>query len=226
MQEENIKYTVQPRLRHIMQSLCWGKSVARSFFNASMRHVVIRGKVVDVGSGPRAYYHDFFVREGEVDMVSMDQKIGDQVNFECDRLPWASGEFDTVVCMNVLEHIYNHQHLMNELARIVKQDGQAVLFVPFFVIYHPEPGFSLDCFRYTKDALSRIAADAGFQTVKIEEVGLAMFTVSANLILQSLPRFLRPILFLPAYGLDKLLVRIKPKYRSQFPLGYMVYAAK
>jgi len=218
--------TQRPKLLHILKYLCWGKTVARSFFNATMHTVSVSGKVIDVGSGPRPYYHNFFERRGVVDFVSMDPKLGDKINFEKDKLPWKTDSIDTVLCMNVLEHIYNHNHLMQEMTRILKPDGSFVMFVPFFVVYHPDPGFSLDCFRYARDGLEKIAGDAGLRKVRIEEVGMAMFVVSANLILQSLPRFLRPILFLPAYVLDAFLVKIKPKYRKQFPLGYMLYATK
>ena len=131
--------------------------------------------------------------------------------------------FDMVLSMNVLEHIYNHKHLLDEMVRILRPKGECVIFVPFLVIYHPDP---MDYFRYTKDALYRMSKEAGLKDVRVEEVGMAMFIASAQNIISSLPRFLRPFVFTPAFVLDSILLKIKKKYREQFPLGYMVYAKK
>jgi SAM-dependent methyltransferase len=213
-------------LREILKQLWRRKTVVRGFFNATMHHVEVHGDVFDVGSGPNPYYHSYFKNAKQAVFHDMDPKLGHTINFEKDALPFPNNRFDVVLSMNVLEHIYNHNHLLREMVRVLKPKGDMVIFVPFFVIYHPDPGSSLDCFRYTKDALARMTVDAGLKEVRIEEVGMAMFTVSANMILSSLPRFVRPILFLPAYCIDALLLRYKKKYREQFPLGYMVYAKK
>ncbi len=216
----------QVRLGGLVRQVWKGRTVVRSFFNETMHSVRVHGDVIDVGSGPRPYYQDFFVQAQGTTFHSMDQKLGDRTDFEKDALPFEDKKFDMVLSMNVLEHIYNHMHILREMVRILKPGGELVMFVPFFVIYHPEPGYSLDCFRYTKDALTRMTAEAGLKQVRIEEVGMAMFTVSANFILQSMPRVLRPLFFVPAFLLDTLLLTFKHKYREQFPLGYMVYATK
>jgi SAM-dependent methyltransferase len=191
-----------------------------------MRRVEVHGDVFDVGSGPNPYYHSYFKNSTGAVFYDMDPKRGDEINFETDALPFPENRFDTVLSMNVLEHIYNHNHLLREMTRVLKPNGDMIIFVPFFVIYHPDPGFSLDCFRYTKDALIRMTTDAELKEVRIEEVGMAMCTISANMILSSLPRYVRPFLYFPAFCIDAFLLRYKKKYREQFPLGYMVYAKK
>ncbi|MBW2971359.1 class I SAM-dependent methyltransferase [Candidatus Woesearchaeota archaeon] len=47
-----------------------------------------------------------------------------------ERFPFKSDSFDIVVCMEVIEHIYDTDFLINELNRIMKQRGLLILTTP------------------------------------------------------------------------------------------------
>ena len=45
-------------------------------------------------------------------------------------LPVASGSFDTVICLDLLEHVVERDRLLGEIRRILKPDGALLLAVP------------------------------------------------------------------------------------------------
>lgn len=53
-----------------------------------------------------------------------------QVNFDVSPLPAASGEYDTAVCVEVLEHLYDPAHALAEIARCLAAGGRLVATVP------------------------------------------------------------------------------------------------
>jgi len=125
---------------------------------------------------------------------------------------------DTALCANVLEHVYNHQFLIKEMKRILKPGGTLVGFVPFLIQYHPDPH---DYFRYTKEALMRMFTDAGFTHIQIREIGGGPFLSNFNALVLSVPRPMRPLMYLPYALLDRVFLKVRPKIRERYPLGFI-----
>jgi SAM-dependent methyltransferase len=46
------------------------------------------------------------------------------------KIPWDSGTFDAVVCMDVLEHIEDHRRALDEIVRVLKPAGTFLITVP------------------------------------------------------------------------------------------------
>jgi SAM-dependent methyltransferase len=210
----------------IFKQIFKGRSVTRAFFNNTVRSISVRGKVIDIGAGANPQYQALMPKEPGAQFESIDRLTGDTTDFEVDALPYTTASYDTVLSMNVLEHIYNYKWHLAELIRILKPGGKFVMFVPFLYMYHP--GHSdglLDCHRYTRDALERMCAEVGLEA-EIKEVSRGVLIASLNMCLLSMPKILRPFFFVPAYALDGLLIKVRPLYPRQFPLGYMVVATK
>jgi len=55
---------------------------------------------------------------------------GRAVDLETGRLPFADGEFEVVLCYDVLEHIFAPGRLVGEILRVLRPDGVALLCVP------------------------------------------------------------------------------------------------
>jgi SAM-dependent methyltransferase len=83
-------------------------------------------------------------------------------------LPFESKSFDTVICIEVLEHTPDPQNLLNEIARVVKSDGIVVLSAPFSMRLHEEPH---DYFRYTPHGFRELFARAGLDIEKLSTQG-------------------------------------------------------
>jgi glycosyltransferase involved in cell wall biosynthesis len=77
--------------------------------------------------------------------------------------------FDTVVCLNVIEHIEDDVQAMANLRRALAPGGRAIVLVP----QGPWNYGSIDralghCRRYTEDSLTTLAQAAGFSVERLE----------------------------------------------------------
>jgi SAM-dependent methyltransferase len=71
---------------------------------------------------------------------------------------------DSCVCLNVLEHIQDDAETLRGMASILQPDGAAVLIVPAFpALYGPIDRNLEHRRRYSRIAISRMAAHAGFE---------------------------------------------------------------
>lgn len=68
--------------------------------------------------------------------------------------------YDDVLCINVLEHIYNFNNVFSEVNRVLKQNRRFILFTPFMYQIHGSPD---DFFRFTESALVKLLQDSGFR---------------------------------------------------------------
>ncbi len=75
-----------------------------------------------------------------------------------------NGQFDSVLCMEVLEHVYHPRALLLAAIRALKPGGQCVLSAPSpGYPYHEAP---VDVWRYTEDDFRDLLATADVCTVK------------------------------------------------------------
>ena len=55
-----------------------------------------------------------------------------KVKMDIHQIPFKENTFDVVLCNHVLEHVKDDIKAMNEIQRVLKPDGFAILQVPFF----------------------------------------------------------------------------------------------
>ncbi|MCB0280700.1 MAG: methyltransferase domain-containing protein [Calditrichaeota bacterium] len=205
----------------VIRELWKSKSVTRSFLNYRLSLEKIEGYTIDLGAGKKDLYSTLIPQATGTELVSFDFKQGNQVDFETDKLPADENTYDTVLLLNVLEHIFNHAHLLKEIGRIKKPTGRLIGFVPFLMWYHPDPH---DYFRYTFEALEKLHHQAGYQKITIESIHYGPFVASLQMIHTCLPRWARVIIFVAAYGLDSLFRILRPKAVTRYALGYYFVA--
>lgn len=133
-----------------------------------------RGRLLDVGCGTkpyeqifRPYVSEYLGIENEgtfsATAASLDAR-GPDLTYAGDRLPFEDRSFDTVLNVQVLEHTPRPAALVNEMARVLKDDGTLILSAPFQFRLHEQPH---DYFRYTPHGLSVLFADAGLEITKV-----------------------------------------------------------
>jgi SAM-dependent methyltransferase len=83
-------------------------------------------------------------------------------------LPFADGTFDTVVNIQVLEHLREPGVAIAEFARVLKPGGRLVLSTVMDWEIHQHPN---DFFRFTRFGLAYLFERAGLRVVRIEALG-------------------------------------------------------
>jgi SAM-dependent methyltransferase len=125
-----------------------------------------RGRMLDIGCGNKPYQSVFAPRVSEhvgCDVVQSDEH---RVDIFCPAtdIPLPDSSFDTVLCTQVIEHVANHQGVIKEAVRLLKDGGVLILSAPMYWPLHEEP---YDFFRFTKHGLTHILEEAGFVRLEI-----------------------------------------------------------
>lgn len=117
-------------------------------------------KVLDVGKSSRQRYNYF--RSGQILTLDINQfdDYPDVVDDICNiqHIPYNS--FDGIICMAVLEHVYEPHAAVKNLYAVLKDGGYCLLYTPFLYRYHaPNDLTYQDFFRYSRDALAYLLRD-------------------------------------------------------------------
>ena len=84
-----------------------------------------------------------------------------------------SNKFDIVLCLNVLEHVYDFETAINNIHKALKKGGVAIVAVPTFYPLHDEPG---DYWRFTEHSLRKLFS--GFKSMKLIHKGKREFPIT------------------------------------------------
>jgi SAM-dependent methyltransferase len=91
---------------------------------------------------------------------------------DVERMTFADGSFDAVICLEVLEHVRDPFRAAAEIERVLAPGGTLLLTVPFLTQYHGKGGGEShshgsypDFWRFTFQGLQRLFS--GFATVEI-----------------------------------------------------------
>ncbi|HCG91660.1 MAG TPA: hypothetical protein DEZ08_07490 [Dehalococcoidia bacterium] len=75
--------------------------------------------------------------------------------------------FDVIICLNVLEHVYNYNDFLNNTLKMLKPNGYFLFAVPYHSGLHQTP---YDYFRYSNFALEKIFTEHKLEIIEIEPV--------------------------------------------------------
>lgn len=149
-----------------------------------------KGNFLDLGCGNKPYeslYKPFTTTQTGCDVVQSDDNRVDVLCPVTD-LKFDNNQFDTVLCTQVLEHVFEHDRMMKEAFRVLKPGGHIILTVPFAWELHEEP---YDFFRYTKHALKELFEQTGFEIDYIKPNGgkwAAIYQLRTNMMYLSFRR--------------------------------------
>jgi SAM-dependent methyltransferase len=195
----------------------------------------VHGRLLDLGCGKVPLYDAYRNFASENICVDWENSLhrNRHLDIECDlteRLPFADGEFDTIILSDVLEHVPEPQHLWREMARVLSDRGRLLLNVPFLYWLHEQPH---DYYRYTVHALERFATLSDMKIIHLSAIGgapeviadiLAKNLVRLPLIGRSLAAITQATThILINTGLGR---RISASTSRQFPLAYALVAEK
>lgn len=131
-------------------------------------------KVLEIGSGRQdlgrnAYsLRDAFPPDAEFVQSDVNPAFGHRVVDVTDM--GIEEEFDLVLCMYVLEHVFDVQAAVTNMRRALKPGGRLLIAVPHIYPYHDEP---IDFWRFTEHSLRELCR--GFSAVEIGHKGPRRF---------------------------------------------------
>jgi SAM-dependent methyltransferase len=154
------------------------KSFHQELMNAIKGYA--NGKVLDIGCGNKPYEKMF---EGKItdytgcDIVQSNEMKVDVI-CEATDIPLKDQSFDTIFSTQTIEHVSDHQKLLNEAWRLLKPGGYIIVSGPLYWPLHEEP---YDFFRFTKHGFNYILEKAGFEVIAVNPNGGAWASLGLSL---------------------------------------------
>lgn len=207
-------------MRRVEESHWWfvgRRQIIKSFLKRIVRdlktdrsHDALR--ILDVGCGTGANLEmlsEFGNAEG-VDVSSEALSFCEERGLKqvklgaAEALPYEDNSFDLVTGLDVVEHLDDDHAGLNEMRRVLRTNGRALLFVPAFMfLWGVQDDISNHRRRYTLSELKKVVGNAGFEVERATYVNLSFFA----------PIFLGR-LFMRASGL-------RPESENNITIGFL-----
>ncbi|MCX2575925.1 class I SAM-dependent methyltransferase [Pedobacter sandarakinus] len=128
------------------------------------------GQLLDIGCGNMPYKKQITPYVQQYVGCDIIQSSDNCVEILCpaNQIPLADQTFDTVLSTQTIEHVEDHQGLVNEAYRLLKGGGNFIVSGPMYWPLHEEP---YDFFRFTKHGLNHILTKAGFEVLALNPNG-------------------------------------------------------
>lgn len=191
------------------------------FLEKKLKEIAKENRVLDIGSGHPfqkrlARYKNLFANIKYETFDSAAQYSPTYVG-DVHKMSLPDGALPAIICLSVFEHLYNPEKAADELHRVLKNGGQAIIYTHFIYPYHGRKGVYGDYFRFTEEALRYIFRK--FSKIEIKKQGGYFRAMGFFLPFQARFRFLwEPV----AYFLDKLF-RTETRMTTA---GYYIYLLK
>lgn len=127
----------------------------------------IRGDVLDVGGGEKTRYKSLFTCKT---FTCLDIYAGEGIDIvaSADAIPLPDESKDSILSTQMLEHVKYPEKCVQEMYRVLKPGGYAVITAPQWNELHSVPH---DYWRYTKFGLIELFERNGFKTVELHQRG-------------------------------------------------------
>jgi ubiquinone/menaquinone biosynthesis C-methylase UbiE len=157
-------------LRHRYETTAWLKKNAH-------------GKLLDIGCGNGRIRQQLSATVHYIGIdypttVALGYRSKPDIFADAAQLPIASSSIDTVVLLDVIEHLSDPDKAIEEAARVLAKNGKCLIHVPFLYPLHDEPH---DYQRWTRYGLKQFLNKYSFHIEEICETTHPVETASALL---------------------------------------------
>ncbi|HMZ45289.1 MAG TPA: class I SAM-dependent methyltransferase [Chitinophagaceae bacterium] len=203
----------------------------------------LQGNLLDFGCGSKPY-KSLFNHVSSYTGVDYENTGHSHINEQIDvfydgkNIPFKDNEFDSILCSEVFEHVFNLEEILPDLNRVLKPGGKILITCPFVWNEHEVP---YDYARYTQFALKHLLEKNGFKIIVLDKSGDFATTLHQMKMVYISEHFLQsifiigklkfitsnirsPLMFL-CNGLFLLLHKLMPK-RNDLYLNNIVIAEK
>lgn len=153
-----------------------------------------KGKLLDIGAGTGAFLHKAFdsgwlvtgIEPDEGARKICEEKYGIQADSPEKLFDFPDGQYDAVTMWHVLEHVHQLHEYMDQVKRVLKGDGVALIALPNYTsadaAHYKEHWAAYDVprhlYHFSPPALSRLVNQHGLQVDSIEPMWLDAFYIS------------------------------------------------
>jgi SAM-dependent methyltransferase len=126
----------------------------------------LAGRLLDVGCGTQPYRALFAVQQYvglDIDSEHTRRLAVADLFYDGTTFPVPDAAFDTVLCNQVLEHVFTPDAFVAEIVRVLKPGGQLLLTVPFVWDEHEQP---VDYARYSSFGLAHLLRKHSLEIVE------------------------------------------------------------
>ncbi len=145
----------------------------------------LKGSILEVGYGIGTFTQTL-AKYGKVTAIDIDQNLIEKIkidrNFntrigygDIERAEYffKNGKFDTIVCINVLEHIEDDSKAFANMYNLLQENGVLILLIPAHLFLFGEIDKSIGHFRrYSKKDIIAKLETSGFKIIKFRSLNL------------------------------------------------------
>jgi 2-polyprenyl-3-methyl-5-hydroxy-6-metoxy-1,4-benzoquinol methylase len=154
-------------------------SIIRPYVETFSQTVANKAKVLDVGCGSSPY--KLFFAHAEYVGIDVEESGRNHKQKTPDRyydgihFPFNDGEFDVVLCTQVLEHCIEPEITIREISRVLKPEGKLFLTVPFIWGEHEVP---FDFRRYSSFGIRRLLEQSSMSVIRQEKLAAGVEAIT------------------------------------------------
>jgi len=124
--------------------------------------------ILEIGSGKTPAI-DLFDKSNKFVLSDIAPQLPGTLKIDVAQMDIA-GEYDLLVCINVLDDVFEYQRAVDNMHKALKDGGKVFLVVNGFYPLHDLPD---DYWRFTESSLRKIFAK--FKEIQIKKIGLSRF---------------------------------------------------
>lgn len=145
----------------------------------------LNGQILEIGCGI-GNFTKFLTKRGSLTTIDINQSYLKEAKHTAEGLVeigfgdiekgkyfFKTRKFNTIVCINVLEHIKNDEQALKNIYKLLEPGGRLILLVPAHAFLYNAIDQSIGHFRrYEKDELINILLQNGFEVNKTRKLNL------------------------------------------------------
>ena len=210
------------------------KKITREHIEAFVRSHATEKKTLDLGSS-WSPYSKYFPNRTSSDVEARD---GVDVVADAHALPFKDGEFENILCSEVLEHLHTPEKAISEMYRVLAPGGTLILTTRFMFPMHDVPH---DYFRFSETGMKHLFRNFEIielvpETKNFETLAVLIHRMALTMEFRG-GRVTQTLLFLLAKIVKHLGFLVKKEYGKKhfkgggiewntFASGYFLFAIK
>ena len=132
----------------------------KDFRDQILKDINIKDEVLDIGKAMRDKFNKIVCKNVETLDVNDFGNYPDIVCDICSDVTQLENKYDKIICIAILEHVYDPFKAVYNLKRMLKNNGKIYGYVPYLFYYHAPTDLKFqDYFRFSKDALAYLFRD-------------------------------------------------------------------